>query len=137
MNTRLFISLIFIAIFFNGNLSFAGNPPLGATQDEVSLAIKSGNAAALALHFNSTIDLLVPGQELTCSKIQAEQIVKDFFAKNPPKSFKINHQGSSKDGSQFSIVTYVSTNNKSFRTYFLLKKTPSGMSVQQLQFEIE
>jgi hypothetical protein len=137
MNTRLIFTVFFITLFSFSFGAFADNPPATNIEEEVATAIRSGNAAALARNFNNTVDLVVPGQEISCSKTQAEQIVKDFFQKNPPKSFKINHQGASKDGSQFSIGTYVSTGNKSFRTYFLLKKSGPGLLIHQLQFEAE
>lgn len=137
MHTRIFIPTFFLAIFFLCSAAPPENPPIGTLQEEVSNAIKAGNATMLAKYFNNTLDLVVPGQEITCSKTQAEQILKDFFQKNPPKSFKINHQGASKDGSQFSIGTYVSAADKSFRTYFLLKKSGANMLIQQLQFEAE
>lgn len=100
----------------------------------VSSAIKGGNSKELAKYFYSSIDLTVPGNDGTFSKSQAELIVKDFFTKNPPKSFVINHQGTSGDGSQFSIGTYTSS-TISFRTYFLIKKFSDTYYIQQIQFE--
>jgi hypothetical protein len=101
---------------------------------DVSNAIKIGSSKDLAKYFYSSIDLTVPGNEGTYSKSQAELIVKDFFSKNPPKSFVINHQGTSGDGSQFSIGTYTST-SISYRTYFLIKKFSDTFYIQQIQFE--
>ena len=102
--------------------------------NEIATAIKSGNAANVSRYFNTTIDLTVPSGEGTYSKTQAEQILKNFFTKNPPKSFSINHQGSSNDGSLFAIGTYIS-GSTSYRSYFLLKKVASGYVIQQLEFE--
>jgi hypothetical protein len=42
-------------------------------------AIKTGNATTVSKYFNSTIDLIVPCNDGTYSKSQAEQILKDFF----------------------------------------------------------
>jgi len=137
MNTRSYIPAFFLAFFLLCSVTLPAYAPALSLQEEVSNAIKLGNASALAKYFNTSLDLVVPGQEITCSKTQAEQILKDFFQKNPPKSFKINHQGASKDGSQFSIGTYISTADKSFRTYFLLKKSGANTLIQQLQFETE
>ena len=111
--------------------------PQTGVSDEIISAIKDGHSNALAKYFNNTLDLTVPGNESTYSRAQAEIIIKDFFSKFPPKSFKINHQGSAKDGSLFFIGTYISTNSKSFRTYFLIKKVNEKYLIQQLQFESE
>ena len=108
-----------LQLFANYNLTCLSNPAVSGLEltafsgEDIASAIRSANAPALAKYFNSSIDLSLPGNEITCSKAQAEQIVRDFFAKNPPKSFKINHQGASKDGSQFFIGTYVSAKGKS------------------------
>ena len=104
--------------------------------NDIAVAIRNGNSKDLAKFFNTSIDLTVPGNEETFSKAQAELIVKDFFQKNPPKTFTINHQGSSNDGSKYSIGTYVSSTG-SFRTYFLLKKVGNSFFIQQLQFELQ
>jgi len=102
--------------------------------NEVSNAIKNGNAKDLAKNFYSSIDLTVPGNEGTYSKSQAELIIKDFFTKNPPKSFIVNHQGTSADGSQYSIGTFNSS-TLSFRTYYIIKKFSDTYYIQLIQFE--
>ncbi len=100
----------------------------------VSNAIRKGSSSELAVYFNSSIDLTVPGKEGSFSKAQAEQIMKDFFTKNTPKSFEIKHQGKSADGSNYAIGTLV-TNNGNFRTYFLIKSIANKNYIQQLQFD--
>lgn len=101
---------------------------------DVAAAIKSGNASSVAAYFNSSLDLTVPGNDGTYSKSQAELILKDFFSSNPPKSFSISHQGSSNDGSQYGIGSYV-TASSSYRAYFLMKKSGSSFLIQKLEFE--
>lgn len=103
---------------------------------DIGNAIKTGTATTVSKYFNSTLDLTVPGNDGTYSKSQAALILKDFFTKNPPTSFTINHQGSSNDGSLYAIGTYVS-GTASFRTYFLLKKMNAGYLIQKLEFEGE
>lgn len=108
-----------------------------AVPNDVINSIRSGNAVQLAKNFNQAIDLTVPENDGTFSRIQAEVIMKDFFKKYPPKSFTVKQQGSSADGSRFTIGTYITTSNKTYRTYFLVKNTGSGPFVQLLQFEEE
>ncbi len=99
-------------------------------------AITAGDAKKLAVYFNSTVDLTVPSGDGTYSKSQAEMIVKNFFSQYPPVSFKINQQGSSNEGAQFSIGTLL-TKTAKFRTYILLKKINGIPLIHQLQFESE
>ena len=101
---------------------------------DIGNSIKSGDASSVSKYFNSTLDMSTTDNEGTYSKTQAELILKDFFTKNPPTSFTINHQGSSNDGSLYAIGTYLS-GASSFRTYFLLKKVNTGYFIQKLEFE--
>jgi hypothetical protein len=103
---------------------------------DIGNAIKNGNSAEVGKYFNTTIDLTVPDNEGSYSKTQAELILKDFFTKNPPTSFNVNHNGSSNDGSLYAIGSYVASSG-TYRTYFLLKKSGSSYLIQKLEFEIE
>lgn len=104
--------------------------------DKITNAINSGNASELAIHFNTTIDLTVPEKDGTFSNVQAEIIIKDFFSKNKPQTFKIIHKGSSNDGSQYAIGS-LKTSGNTFRIYFLIKKTAGKDLIHQLQIEKE
>jgi hypothetical protein len=103
--------------------------------NDIEKAIQSGNAANVSKYFNSTVDITVPKNEGTFSKTQAEMILKDFFTKNPIKSFTVNHKGTSNDGSKYGIGTFTTTSSISFRTYFLLKKVDKDFLIQKLEFD--
>lgn len=102
--------------------------------ESVSLAIQSGNAKLLAQHFDVNVDITVYNKEETYSKIQAEMVLKDFFAKNSPVSFKIIHKGSSSQGSEYAIGTLV-TAVGSFRTYIYVKQKGATQYIQEIRFE--
>ena len=105
--------------------------------DQITSAIRNGNAAGLANYFSNTVDLEAGSTDGNFSKKQAEIIIKDFFASNKVSSFSVNHNGSSNDGSKYIIGSYKSTNNKKFRVYVLLKKMDDKLLITQLQFEEE
>ena len=132
---RISTIIILIAISTTISASFIFNSQNDIITD-IGNAIKSGVAANVSKYFNSTLDLTTPDNEGTYSKTQAELILKDFFTKNPPESFTINHSGASNDGSLYSIGTYVS-GSESFRTYFLLKKSGTSSLIQKLEFEVQ
>lgn len=102
--------------------------------DNIGKAFREGDAAQLAVDFASSFDVILPGNEGTFSKQQAEMILKDFFNKNRPKGFVINHQGTSNDGSRYAIGTY-KTLNQNYRAYILLKSTGNKFQISQLQLE--
>ena len=104
------------------------------TAAQVASAIQAGNATEVSKYFNSMIDLTLPGYDDSYSKTQAGQIMKEFFAQNTVKSFKITRQGSSPDGSQYSIGS-LDTGKKVFRVYFLIKSVNGQNLVHQLQVQ--
>jgi len=115
-------------------LGFIAAPGPEETAAQVASALQAGNAADVSKYFNSMIDLTLPGYDDTYSKTQAGQIMKEFFIKNPVKSFKITRQGSSPDGSQYSIGS-LDTGKKVFRVYFLIKSAGGQNLVHQLQVQ--
>ncbi len=141
--------MIILYICFMKNISFslaslilivflsAAFVPLPGPEDtatQVASAIQAGNAADVAKFFNAMVDLTLPGYDDSYSKTQAAQIMKDFFTKNPVKGFKITRQGSSPDGSQYSIGS-LDTGKKVFRVYFLIKTVNGQNLVHQLQVQ--
>lgn len=114
----------------------AQSSSLEETNKLILSALASGNALELSKYFNTMVDLGISGTEETYSKNQAGRIVQDFFGKFPVKSVKITKQGTSNDGSQFSIGQ-IQSGTLTFRLYYLLKKTSSQFLIQQLQIEEE
>ena len=104
--------------------------------DKVNEALKAGDAVALSDYFNSSLDISLPDSDQTMSKSHATQVMKSFFKDNPPKSYKVNHTGSSREDTKYIIGTYVS-GSKSYKTYTLLKANEGKLLIVQLQFELE
>jgi len=101
--------------------------------DEIFQSLKSGDAKKLAGYFNQNIELVVLENDNVYSKAQAQQIVDQFFSANSPEAFNIIHQGG-KEGAQYVIGSLV-TNKKSYRVYFLLKKSDGKDYIHQLRIE--
>jgi len=97
-------------------------------------AISSADAKNLAVHFNNTVGLNLPGQENTFSASQGEMIMKDFFKKSPPDSFSLIRDGNLDDTSVFAICSYLS-GDLQYQVYVYLKKENSGYRIQKLNFE--
>jgi hypothetical protein len=117
---------------------FPFNPTRAIVQDETNkmivAALTAGDAVALSDFFNTMVDLSLSGNEDSYSKTQATQILKDFFLKNPVKSFKVTQQGSSTDGNQFTIGE-MKAGTDTFRVCYLLKKVSGKLLIQQLQIQ--
>ncbi len=81
---------------------FAGSFATADIFDDIANSLRSGDARAVSRFFGNTVDLTIINQEEVYSKMQAEQILRDFFSKNTPRSFNIIHQGV-KEGARYAI----------------------------------
>jgi hypothetical protein len=104
---------------------------------EINSAIKKGDATMLAQYFNTAIEIALPNNEGTYSKVQAQMILSMFFDKYPAKSFVVMQEGSSPNNTNFVIGTYTTLNNKSFRVYYVTKKVGNKELIQHLEFELK
>jgi hypothetical protein len=111
--------------------------PLAAfadTFDDILIALKAGNSKEMTRSFNNSVELTLLDNEGIYSKQQAEQMLKNFFAKNPPKSVTLQHKGASGQGAQYAIATYEAATGK-FRAYMFLKDTGNGLLVHEFRIE--
>lgn len=102
---------------------------------KVESAIAGGNASGLSVFLNSTVEISLPDKDETFSSTQAQFVLKDFFSKNPPKSFKIIHKGSS-GNTYYAVGTYTSVKGI-FDTNIFIKQVGDKLMIHQLRFEKE
>src|SRR6185503_3510040 len=102
--------------------------------ERIGLAIQTGNSRELAKYFDNTVEITIFEKEETYSKAQGEMVLKDFFTKNKPASFKIIHNGTSGQGSQYGTGTLI-TDKGTFRTYVYLKQKGATSFIEELRFE--
>jgi hypothetical protein len=112
--------IIFIGLFL---LSFY--PQQNSLPEGLYSAIRAGNAKELSTWFNANIELNILDKEGVYSKLQAEQILKEFFYKNVPSRFVKNHEGG-KDESKYGIGT-LNTSTGQYRISFFMMKTGNGV----------
>jgi hypothetical protein len=129
---RLGLFTFLVTAFISAGFTATAGTEETATQ--VATALQAGNAADVAKYFNPMVDLTLPGYDDSYSKTQAGQILKDFFSQNPVKGFKVTKQGSSPDGSQYTIGS-LEAGKKVYRVYFMIKSVNGQHLVQQLQFQ--
>lgn len=127
------IFLLLALLLLAPRLYPAGTGP-EETNRQILAALNAGNADDLSKYFNAMVDLGITGTEDSYSKTQAARILGEFFTKNPVKSVKILKQGTSNDGSQFSIGE-MAAGNKTYRIFYLLKKETDNYLIQQFQIE--
>ena len=104
--------------------------------DDITNALKAGDAPALSAYFHATIDLTIIQKQGTYSKSQAEQVVQNFFSENKPSGFTVNHNGTSGEGSKY-IIGALTTSTGEYRVYIYFKNLNGAELIQTLRFELE
>src|SRR6202047_4335228 len=105
------------------------------TLDDITYAIRLGNAGELSRYLDSRVDISLPEKSDTYSKIQAEMIIRDFFSTNGVRNFLIKKKGSN-NGSEF-CVGVLQTRNGDYRTTLLTKQKGDKQLLQELRFQSE
>ncbi len=137
--TLLFSSIGTVALGNYG--SFKSSPtdtPQQQTQDvfvPIGKYIQLGDAASLSAWFASNLELDILGNTNECSKVQATQIMKDFFVNHSPKDFKIIHK-SGKAPMKYAIGN-LNAGGETFRVTLFVKTQTNGNQIQQLRIERE
>ena len=98
--------------------------------DDISNALKQGNASELAKNFADKVSIKVLSQEDLLSKSQAQALIEDFFIKHKVKSYQTSHT-SIVNGDQQFITGALDTNNGKFRISILVR----GSVISQFRIE--
>ncbi len=127
------IKKIAVAVFLTFAVMSVAQTAKSQVPDEIILSLKSGNVDVLAEYFNQNVELVVLDNDNVYSKAQAEQIVTNFFNNNKPEDFGVIHNGG-KEGAKY-VIGNLTTNNGTFRVYFLLKQNGGNDYIHQLRIE--
>lgn len=104
---------------------------LAAVHSSLEKAIKEGNEKRIISHSGEKILLEINNVESVYSKVQAEQILKDFFDKNKPLSFQVSFK-SSTSGNYAMIGTLVTEKSKKFRVSMRLRDISNTFLLDKL-----
>jgi hypothetical protein len=111
-------------------------PETNYTLDDITGAIRLGNAGELSRYLDSRVDISLPDKSDTYSKIQAEMIIRDFFSTNGVQNFLIKHRGTNGGGSEF-CVGVLQTHNGDYRTTLFIKQKGDRQLLQELRFQAQ
>ena len=97
--------------------------------------LQMGDSDKLSAWFASNLELDILGSVSACSKVQATQIMKDFFVNYTPKSFSIIHK-SGKAPLTYAIGS-LNAGGEKFRVTLFVMTEEKGNQIQQLRIERE
>ena len=130
MNTKRLIRTMLVPLLIFPAMAFSNLDVL----DNVGNAIRTGNAKEIAKYFDTNVEITILDRESTYSRVQGEQVLKDFFAKNSVESFELIHRGTSGEGSSYGIGRLKSS-TQMFRVYYFVKQKGSQSLIQEIRFE--
>ena len=108
----------------------------GDIADELATNFKQGNSKEIAKSFASSVELIIIDQEDVYNRAQAEQILKDFFLKNPPSKSSIIHKLSNNPNYRLTILS-LTTKTEKFRVTVTMKKSSNTFQITELRIEPE
>jgi len=105
--------------------------------DELSNAMKAGQATKLAKYFHESLELTVLDKDYVASKNQATRIMENFFKENPPTGFSISFEGT-KEKSKYAIGN-LTTSKGNFRVniFFINKDNKRLIYYMSIEKESE
>ena len=101
----------------------------------VITAIKAGNISQISNYMDKNVEVTVEDQDGSYSKIEATNVVKTFFSKNPPINCTMIHSGAARDGASYYCIGNLSAGGNKFRIYIFFKKIASNYLIQEMRFE--
>jgi hypothetical protein len=128
-------TLTFLLIFTLWTIAI-GKANAPEITETIRTSLRGGQAHELALCFDRQIELVIDAETVDFPVVraeQAEQILKTFFKKYPPRNFQYVYQGSTAR-MRYSTGTYQS-NGQTFSVYVLMKQSarqPGGYVVNTL-----
>lgn len=125
------IVLSLIMLFFNVQ---AQVPVQGSVADDLAKNFRLGNAKEIAKSFASSVELIIIDQEDVYNRAQAEQILRDFFLKNPPVKSSIIHKLSNNPNYRLTILS-LGTKNDTFRVTVTMKRVSNLFLINELRVE--
>ena len=127
------LALLLLLLHFPTN-----NAPQADIIDDLSVQFKLGNAKEIGKNFAPSVELIIIDQEDVYSKAQSEQILKDFFVKNPPNKSVIVHRLNSNPNYRHCILS-LNTKNGKFRVTITLnlKKPSNAFLITELRIETD
>jgi hypothetical protein len=101
----------------------------------VTKALSEGDAATLSNYLDNTVDLTLLDKQTVVDRASATTILRDFFAKNKPKTFNTEHQGSSKGAGSHYTIGSLNATSGNFKVYLYYKSAGEKPLVQEIRIE--
>ncbi|HYK76269.1 MAG TPA: DUF4783 domain-containing protein [Daejeonella sp.] len=130
MRTKLLLAVPFFLLFVGFQVPTVHQDIV----NNITGYLKTANTREISKNLASTVELTILSEENVYSKVQAELILKDFFAKHQPVSTKIIRRLDSNPNYHFAVVQ-LNTTTGTFRVNFSLKDTGGRFLITDMRID--
>ncbi len=102
---------------------------------EITKALGSGDITAIERYLGDTVEISLDGNQETYNKQKAVELLRDFFGKNKPKGFTLNHKGMSKGKESEYCIGDLKTATGTIKVYIYYKNSANGGIIEELRFD--
>lgn len=106
------------------------------TTASIGQALKAGSSKELIKYCNTNIEIKIDGKGANYSLNQAEEVLKNFFLKNPSRDFTYIHKGQSPEGLKYNIGSY-KMDGGSYRVVMVIKEVGGSFKIDTINFSRE
>ncbi len=99
----------------------------------ISRYLGSGEEQKLSAWFSNSVEITILGESNTCSRPQARQILKSFYASYTPRSFEITHKAS--QGNMKYAIGKLKAGGETFIVTVFLCMKDNCYDIHQLKIE--
>ena len=125
--------LLMVSCFVFSTTNAQGNHP---AMEEVINAMKTNRGQGISRYFDAFVPIAINNTQSNYSHNQAEQVLKDFFDKNPQKDFTVITNGSTDNRSRYAIATFTTPNGK-YSMYLLMRQKDNSFVVKEIRLTKE
>ena len=106
----------------------------GDIVESLSALFKTANSREISKNFAPSVELKINEEEDVYSKAQAEQILREFFTKNPPVNAAVVHVINTNPNDRFGILSLPTKGGK-YRVAVTLKKSSNVFFITELRVD--
>ncbi|RLD42112.1 MAG: hypothetical protein DRI86_12240 [Bacteroidetes bacterium] len=136
MKSSLYKNLIILFLTFSVSSMMAQFSSVNNVKDFCIKSLKTNNIDDFVSTFSDPIEISLPDQENSYSKVQAGMVIRKFLNNNKVDSFTKKQSGKSTGGSEFIIGNMKSVNGQEYQIYFLFTMIDNKAFLHLIEFEL-
>jgi hypothetical protein len=131
---NLFLIFSIMSVFSNG-LAAKNIEGIDDNLSVIQKALSEGDANTLSNYFDATLEITLLEKYDVLDKPKATESLKNFFAKNKPRTYNTVHHGSSKGSASHYTIGDMQTASGNYRVSIYYKSSGNNVLIQEIRIE--